>query len=77
MKLTAAIGLGDAISLLREEGFDNAGHARIYHAIKVGHIPRPELDGGIRYRFTRKDLRNVRAYLSNVPAAGRQPKVLV
>jgi len=69
------IGLADAIELLRSEGFDNASGPRIYHSIKAGHIKRPELDGSLRYRFSKKDLRAIRAYLSNVPSPGRRPKV--
>jgi len=75
MNIKPTIGLADAIALLRSEGFDNANSARIYHGIKAGHIDRPELDGSLRYRFGKKDLRAIRAYLSDVPSPGRRPKV--
>ena len=68
-------GLSDAIEMLRSEGFNNANGPRLYHAIRAGHIERPALDGSLRYRFTKKDLKSIRAYLSNVPAPGRRAKV--
>jgi len=73
--MTASIGLADTIALLQSEGFSNASSSRIYHAIKVGHVDRPELDRSLRYRFSRKDLRAIRGYLSNVPTPGRRPAI--
>jgi len=75
MNMTPAVGLSDAIELLRSEGFDNASGPRIHHAITAGHIERPAMDRSLRYRFSKKDLRAIRAYLSNVPSPGRRAKV--
>lgn len=73
--MTATVGLSDAIALLRSEGFDNATGPRIHHGMTAGHIPRPELDGSRSYRFAKKDLQAIRAYLSNVPTPGRRPAI--
>jgi len=73
MKFTATVGLGDAIELLQSEGFDNANGPRIHHAITAGHIKRPGMDRSLCYRFSQKDLRAIRAYLSDVPSPGRRP----
>jgi len=75
MNTIPTCGLSDAIELLRAEGFDNASGPRIHHAITAGHIQRPAMDRSLRYRFSRKDLRAIRAYLANVPSPGRRAKV--
>jgi len=64
--------LSDVIGELRAEGLKNANPARIHHAIIAGHIARPHLDGSHRYRFTRTNVRQIRAYLQNVPRPGRR-----
>lgn len=75
MNMKPTVGLCDAIELLQSEGFDNASGSRIRHAITAKHIDRPALDGAHRFRFSKKDLRGIRAYLSNVPSPGRRPRV--
>ena len=63
----------DAVELLKKEGFENATHRRIYHAIMAGHIEKPEVDGSGCYSFTRRNMTQVRRYLQNVPRPGRRP----
>ena len=63
----------DAVELLKNEGFENATHRRIYHAIVAGHIEPPAVDGSGCYRFGRRNLTQVRRYLQNVPKRGPRP----
>jgi len=65
--------LSDALAKLKAEGHANAEKHRIDHAIKVGNIDRPELDGSGRYRFTEHNMNQMRDYLKNVPPRSRKP----
>ena len=67
--------LSDALAALKEEGHANAEEHRIKHAIKVGNIDRPELDGSGRFKFADHNMNQMRDYLKNVPPRGRKPGV--
>lgn len=66
--------MSDAVNQLQREGYANASETRIWHAIRTGHITRPQMDGSGRYRFGRHELQQIRTYLANVPRRGRPPK---
>ena len=63
--------LSELLQALRKEGLPADGY-RIHYAISVGYLPRPEIDGSRRYRFSPADLAACRTYLSNLPKPGRK-----
>jgi hypothetical protein len=65
----------DLIDRLREEKYKNACPQRIRHAIRAGHLARPRVDGSLNFRFSEENVRQVKAYLDDVPPKGpRRPK---
>ena len=52
--------LRDALELLKNQGHTNTTATRVHHAILAGHISRPEMDGSHRYRFSRRNLNELR-----------------
>jgi len=75
MNMQASIGLADTIALLRSEGYSNASAPKIYYGMSAGKIERPEMDGSRTYRFAKKDLKSIRAFLSVVPTRGRRSAI--
>lgn len=66
------VTIGQLCRMLRDEGFDNATPYRIRHAIDVGYLDRPVVDGGGNFQFSRRQVQQVRRYLENVPRPGRK-----
>ena len=72
-RMVSGYCFADAVELLKKEGFENATHRRIYHAIVAGHIEPPAVSGSGCYMFSRRNLTQVRRYLQNVPKRGPRP----
>ena len=66
------VTLSEVIQHLKSEGFDNAAQHRIHHAITRGYITRPHKNLSGRYVFTEINIGELKAYLYDVPAAGRK-----
>ena len=63
--------LSELLQALRKEGLPAEAY-RIHYAISAGYLPRPEIDGSRRYRFSPADLAACRTYLANIPKHGRK-----
>ena len=63
--------LSELLVTLRATGVPVKAH-KVHHAIQAGYVPRPELDGSGRFRFSATDVKAFRSYLGNVPRPGRK-----
>jgi len=69
--ITTGYCFADMIELLLSQGIENAERRRIWHAISTNKVDRPPLDGSKKYRFQKKNIRQIKKYLASNPRPGR------